>query len=164
MEIAAYTDGSFKDVKGFGPVYAGATIICRDGADPVVLTSVGTEDSYIKMRNVAGEITAVMLACEYCLNTLKVTQEDTLVIIYDYAGIESWCKRPKEPGFWRAKTPLTSYYRDFINTKVKTRCKVLFKHVDAHTGSSNGNDMADSYAKEAISNYVMKMRSNGKDG
>lgn len=163
MEIVVYTDGSYREVEGFGAAYAGAAIICRDGADPVQLTSAGSEPSYISMCNVAGEIIAAMMACEYCMNTLKVTQADTIIIIYDYAGIENWCKKPGTKNFWRAKTPLSMYYRDFMNTKMKTRCRVVFHHVKSHSGHT-GNTMVDAAVKEALSNYVKSTTDAKKNG
>lgn len=163
MDIVAYTDGSYREDKDIGPVYAGASIICRDGADPVQLTTAGADPAYISMRNVAGEIIATMMACEYCMNTLKITQNDNLIIVYDYAGIENWCRKPRTKDFWRAKTPLSMYYRDFMNTKVKTRCKVLFRHVKSHTGHT-GNEMVDAAVKEAISNYIRSIMDAKKNG
>lgn len=153
--IIAYTDGSYKNVDNFGPVYAGAAIICCDSNDPVVLTTAGADPKYLKYRNVSGEILAVIMACEYCMNQLKVTQEDKLLIVHDYNGLHNWVKKPGEADFWRAKNPISMAYRDFINTKVKTRCKLMFKCVKGH-GDTRGNILADQQVNLAIENYVRK--------
>ncbi len=160
MDIVAYTDGSFREIKDFGPVYSGAAVICYDEEKPVILTTVGVDPKYIKMRNVAGEILAVIMACEYCMNTLKVTQNDKLLIVHDYTGIANWCKKPSEEGFWRATKPISMAYRDFMNTKIKTRCNVMFKNVRGHS-KTQGNNIADQCAFEAITNFVNKTRGNG---
>lgn len=160
MDIVAYTDGSYREVEGFGPVYSGAAIICCDDKDPVVLTTVGTDPVYLKRRNISGEILAVIMMCEYCMNTLKVTQDDTLLIVHDYSGIANWCKTPGDKDFWKAKNSMTMSYRDFMNKKIKTRCKVLFKDVKSHA-TTQGNIIADKCAFDAITNYVNKMKENG---
>ena len=155
MKIVAYTDGSYKNVDDFGPVYSGAAIICCDDKDPVVLTTAGADPKYLKYRNISGEILAVIMVCEYCMNQLKVTQEDNLMIVHDYTGLHNWVKKPDEPGFWKAKTPVSMGYRDFINTKIKTRCNVIFKQIQGHA-DTKGNLLVDQQAKEAINNYVRK--------
>lgn len=157
MNIVAYTDGSCKDVDDFGLVYSGAAIICCDNNDPVVLTTVGADPKYLKHRNVAGEVLAVIMACEYCMNQLNVTKNDSLMIVHDYTGIHNWLKKPGEPDYWKAKKPLSMTYRDFMNTKIKTRCKVMFKCVPGHK-DTQGNNLADHYAKKAITDYVAKIK------
>lgn len=162
MEIVIYTDGSCKDFDDLGTVYSGAAIICREGADPVVLTTAGSDPMYTKHRNVSGEILAVRMACEYCMNTLHITQSDTVLIVHDYTGVHNWLKKPGEKDFWRAKNPVSMSYRDYMNTKMKTRCQLLFKNVKSHIRNGNrGNKLADHYAGEALASYVENMRTEG---
>lgn len=154
MEIIAYTDGSYKEFPDIGPLYSGAAVVIADDPEnPQVCTTVGNDARYLPLHNIAGEIAAVMLACEHCLNTLHVTQQDTLIIAHDYVGIANWCMKAGEPGYWRATKPLTQFYRDYMNQKVKTRCRVVFQHVKGHS-TSRGNELADKYAKSAMEEYI----------
>lgn len=154
MQYDIYTDGSYRELRGYGAYYAGAAVIKETNSDNVVvtLTKVGN-DELLPMRNVAGEILAVMMAMEHCLNVLKLTQDDEVRIFYDYQGIENWTKRKGEPNYWRSKNPLTQGYRDYINTIVRPVFKVTFHHVPAHSGIA-GNELVDRLAKEAIIKHV----------
>ena len=150
MRYEAYTDGSYKNVTGVGEYFASAAIIAEEGSgDWTSIVKVSNDRELISMRNVAGEIMAVMAVCEHCINTLKLKQGDTLRINYDYVGIENWCRKQGEKDFWRAKTSVTSAYRDYINTVVRPRFKLEFNHVTGHSGV-RGNDIVDKLAKDAI--------------
>ena len=150
MRYEAYTDGSFKEVKGVGAYYASAAIIAAEGtSDWSSIVKVSNDKDLISMRNVAGELMAVMAVCEHCMNVLHLKQGDTLRINYDYVGIENWCKKPGEKDFWRAKNPITSAYRDYILTVVKPKFKLEFNHVTGHSGNV-GNEIVDKLAREAI--------------
>ena len=158
MDIIAYTDGSYKQYPEAGAFYSGAAIIITDpNKNPHVLTTVGADPRYLGLRNVGGEIAAVVMACEYCLNTLHVTESDNLLIVHDYVGIRNWCLKKGDENYWKAKNPTAQFYRDYMNTKVKTRCRVMFQWVQGHS-SSVGNGMADQYAKQAMQNYVANLR------
>ena len=152
-----YTDGSFMSKTEFGPFYASAATISKEGSEDkiAVLTKV-SNDELISMRNVAGEILAVMMAMEHCLNVLKLTQNDTVVIHYDYVGIANWCKRKGEPDFWNCKNKTTQAYRDYMNTIVKPRFKVEFKHTPGHSGIA-GNEYVDALARNAINQHVLSL-------
>ena len=159
MEYDVYVDGSYKE---FGAVklYAGATLIVeKGGSEPLAaLTKVGS-DSYIDMRNVAGEIMATLMAFEHCLNVLHLTQADTVNLYYDYKGIENWCLPQSNPNHWRARNDLTQGYRDYVNTRVRTSFKVNFCHIKGHSGNP-GNTCVDALAKRAIELHMNDLMRN----
>lgn len=160
MVYNVYTDGSYKDFgMPYGPFYASAATITKEGSNSelAVLTKVSNDSDLISMRNVAGELMAVMMVMEHCLNVLHVTQDDTIVLHYDYVGIENWTKRKGEPNYWRAKNYWTQGYRDYINTLVRTRTKLQFVHTPGHKGII-GNERVDELAKEALENHIRKIR------
>ena len=72
-----------------------------------------------------------------------------ITLFYDYQGIEDWAT-----GTWQAKLPYTQDYVKFYN-KVKTRVKVNFVKVEAHTGVEL-NELADKLAKDAIVEFKNK--------
>lgn len=158
MIYDVYTDGSYKQVNGFGPFYASAATIEIKGQPNTAsaLTKVGNDESLIGMRNVAGEIMAVMMVFEHCLNVLKLTQEDTVVLHYDYVGIENWLKRKGEKDYWRCKNDTTQAYRDYMNTIVRTRMNVKFVHTPGHKGIV-GNERVDKLAKAAIDQHIRNL-------
>lgn len=154
MKYIVYTDGSYKEFPGVGAFYSSAATIAReDGQHQTSLTKVGNDADILAMRNTAGEIIAVMMVMEHCLNVLKLTQDDEVIVNYDYKGIESWCLRKGHPDYWRCKTPVTQAYRDYINGIVRPRFKVTFNHVRSHTGVS-GNENVDALARKAMAQYV----------
>lgn len=161
MEIIAYTDGSYKEFDDLGGFYSGAALLIVNGeVCPQVLTRVGNDKVNLPLRNIAGEISAVVMACEYCMNTLKLTQADSLLIRHDYIGIANWCKRQGEKDYWKAKKPLTIQYRDFMNGKVKTQFKVSFEHVEAHSHNAF-NDAVDELAAKAMLERINVLRNKG---
>ena len=149
MRYEAYVDGSFKEVKGVGAFYASAAIIAPEGSNNWAQMTKVSADELISMRNVAGEIMAVMLVMEHCLNTLNLKQGDYVLLHYDYAGIENWVKPAGSPGYWRCKNPTTQAYRDYMQRVVGPRFKVEFDHTPGHTGIV-GNEIVDRLAKEAL--------------
>lgn len=157
MKYVVYTDGSFKQTEA-GPFYAGAAaIIVGDEVRPSqLLTKVGN-DHIVSMRNVAGEIIAVMAAMEHLLNITKVTKEDTIEIRYDYEGVENWTKKKGTAGYWKAKNTTTQAYANYINTVARQRCTVTFTHIPSHTGEP-GNTLVDHAAKDAIDRHVARLR------
>lgn len=149
MKYIAYVDGSYKELNGH-KYYASAAIIAPEGSTSwSQMTKVSCDADLISMRNVAGEIMAVMLVMEHCLNSLNLRQSDEVVLNYDYAGIENWCKPMGALGYWRCKNPVTQSYRNYMTTVVGPRFKVRFNHTPGHTGIE-GNEIVDRLAKKVL--------------
>lgn len=159
MQYNIFTDGSYKKFDDLGEFYGSATIVLPewDYDKMVTMTKAGNEPEYIALHNVAGEILAVMMAMEHCLNVLKVNQDDELHIYHDYVGISNWVKSKGEQDYWKAKKPITQAYANYMNTRIKTTTKVVFHHVPGHSGHP-GNDLVDQLAKQAIDYYVENLR------
>ena len=161
MNYIVYTDGSFKETP-FGPYYSGAAaIIVGDDVRPSHLISKVGNDEIVSMQNVAGEIIAAMSAFEYLLNVVKVNSGDTIEVRYDYAGIENWTKKKGEKDYWRAKNKTTQAYRDYVNTVLRQRCKVVFKHIKGHSGEP-GNSLVDHVCRDAIAQTVARLQTEVK--
>jgi len=162
MKYDVYTDGSFRDYGGdIGAFYSCAATISEHGSSQVLVTLTKvSNDDLISMRNVAGEIMAVMMAFEHCINVLKLKQDDVVVVHHDYVGIHNWIKRKGEPDFWKCKNEITQAYRDYVNSIVRTRFKVEFVHTPGHKGIA-GNEYVDAIAKEAMDNHVNKLIARG---
>ena len=157
MYYDVYTDGSYKDYGSLGAFYSGAATINPVGEpDRIAILTKVSNDELIAMRNVAGEIIAAMMAFEHCLNVLKLKQEDTVVMHYDYVGIENWTKRKGEPGYWRSKNKTTQAYRNYVNSIVKPRFRIEWKHTPGHTGDP-GNERVDYLAGIAIEQHVKEL-------
>ena len=69
---------------------------------------------------------------------------DALKIYYDYEGIEKWAR-----GLWKAKNPLTQKYAQYLMQNNRTRVRVSFQKVAAHTGDYY-NEEADKLARGAL--------------
>lgn len=131
--LIAYVDGSFR--KEDNSYSYGVVVI--DG-DEVWEDSRRFRDESASMRNVAGEILGARVAMERALSV----GSDSLVLHYDYAGIEHWAK-----GEWKCNKKGTAEYKKFYDS-IKDRLDVYFVKVEAHTGVE-GNERADRLAKEA---------------
>lgn len=158
MIAVAYTDGSYKEFSDVGGVYSGACLVVADNVESKALLSKADNNvEFLSLRNVAGEISAVMMACEYCMNTLNMKQGDILLIKHDYVGLDYWTRPKHDKSYWKAKNKLSITYRDYMNTKVKTRFTVQFEHVKGHSGNA-ANEAVDSAAASAIDEYVTSLR------
>lgn len=160
MVYNIYVDGSYKNYGvGIGEFYSSAAVIMKEGfEEPETILSKVSNDELISMRNVAGELLAVMMAMEHCMNVLKLTQSDTINVYYDYAGIRNWTLKKGEPGYWKSNTETTQAYRDYMNSIVKPRLKVNFYKVKAHSGIK-GNELADTIVKQVMQLHVLKLMS-----
>lgn len=151
---AAYVDvaeAHFQDVAGNGAVaYVDGSynVKTREYSCGVVLFYRGVTQYFSRkfsnpeqaaMRNVAGEIEGSICAMNYCLEH----RIESLVIYYDYEGIEKWCT-----GAWRANKEGTIAYRDFYR-RASQQIKIRFVKVKGHSGDKY-NDLADKLAKQAV--------------
>lgn len=159
MTYEVFTDGSYKEFADYGPFFSSAATITKEGDPSSITTLVKTsnDSDLISMRNVAGEIMAVMMVMEHCLNVLNLKQDDKVILHYDYVGIENWTAKRGDSNYWRAKNPVTQAYRDYINTIVRPRFAVEFVHTPGHTGVA-GNERVDKLARDAIEKHVHNLR------
>ena len=158
MIYNVFTDGSYKNIPGLGEFYGSAAFIVPgdDVEKGVTLTKAGN-DEYVSLHNVSGEIFAVMMAMEHCLNVLHVNKEDTIHIFHDFVGIANWVKRKGEKDYWRAKNQTTQTYAAYMNSLVKTTTNLVFHHVTGHSGNV-GNELVDKLAKQSIDEYANNLR------
>lgn len=131
VDFDVYTDGSY--VNGN---YSYGYAFIKD--DEVILESngVGQDIEAAKMRNVAGELAAVLFAVEKA-KALGVR----IRIYHDYSGISEWVN-----GNWQAKNKFTQAYVTFMR---ENRDYYEFKKVTGHSGD-RFNDYVDRLAKEAL--------------
>ena len=139
--VYAYIDGSFDRVNG---IY-GSGVVIVDGDEKHEYKHACNREDYAQLHNVAGELEAAKFVMWYAADK-KISE---ITLFYDYQGIEDWAT-----GTWQAKLPYTQDYVKFYN-KVKTRVKVNFVKVEAHTGVEL-NELADKLAKDAIVEFKKK--------
>ena len=125
---SAYVDGShIKGRIGYG------ALILQNGA--VVWEGCGRVPPEMSgMRQVGGELTAVMEVIHWC----QANQGPAIAVHYDYAGIAAW-----PTGRWQAKLPATQAYRKFIRN---CQVAIQWNKVKAHSGDY-WNERADELAK-----------------
>lgn len=133
--LCAYVDGSFNAGK---KIYGSGAVLLLDGKVIEKLKRSGNSESLLSMRNVSGEIVAAVMAMRFAAEN----GYDELKIFHDYEGVAKWCT-----GEWKAEKEGTKKYKQFFDS-VKTKLKVMFVKVAAHTGVEF-NEMADVLAKEA---------------
>lgn len=135
MKATVYVDGSFN---ASSQVYGSGAVFFLEGADkPLLLSQPGNFPPYLKARNVAGEVMAVILVLKACE---RIPNLEELTIYYDYAGLECWAK-----GLWRANSPIAQMYKEAVSN---LPYKLSFRKVKAHSGNTY-NEQADALAKAA---------------
>jgi ribonuclease HI len=107
------------------------TVLTQGGSD--------AQPKSLLLRNVTGE----MLGAMYAVRFAMVNHFRHLEIRYDYEGIEKWVS-----GAWKAKTELTTKYRDAMRAWAK-EIEITFCKVAAHSNVYY-NEMADQIAKKAL--------------
>ena len=126
-----YTDGSFVNGQySWAYVFVqGDQIVCED-------KGLGKNTDAASMRNVAGELAAVLYAVRQAVKMgVKIR------IHHDYAGIAFWVT-----GEWKAQNEYTKKYVELMN---QYKGNFTFKKVAAHTGYKF-NEYVDQRAKEAL--------------
>lgn len=133
--LCAFVDGSF-DVSSNR--YGSGMVLLYQGEEKTFFKA-GNHPALVSMRNVAGEITAAVMAMRYA-----VTNHFPKIIIYhDYEGIAKWCR-----GEWKTERDGTKMYKEFYDS-IKDQLSVTFVKVAAHTGN-HYNEIADSLAKQSL--------------
>ena len=134
--LCAYVDGSFDVSTGR---YGSGVVYVVNGEVIDTQNKCASHPDIVAMRNVAGEITASVMAMRYAI----AGGYKDIVIFHDYEGIAKWCR-----GEWKTEKEGTRLYKMFYDS-VKTRLSVTFVKVEAHTGVEY-NEMADRLAKESL--------------
>lgn len=143
MKAKVYVDGSFAVIRNKG-VYGGGIVLFIEGVkDPLYHKCAGDDTNIARLRNVAGELMAVITTLGILRNMPAVNE---LEICYDYEGIEKWVN-----GAWAAKKAFTRAYRDAMLDAQK-KLTIKFTKIAAHTGDMY-NEEADRLAKEAVKDY-----------
>lgn len=133
--LCAFVDGSF-DAKTNR--YGSGMVLLYQGEEKTFYKA-GSHPTLVSMRNVAGEITASVMAMRYAV----ANGFPSLVIYHDYEGIAKWCR-----GEWKTEREGTRLYKEFYDS-VKDKLDVSFVKVAAHTGN-HYNELADELAKKAL--------------
>lgn len=135
-KVVAFTDGSFDQGKH---AYGSGVCIFAPNDVYVELSTIGRNEKYIDLRNVAGEIIAVLNAIDWAWKN----GYDQMSIFYDYEGIGKWAS-----GEWKTKTVLSNYYKRYIDDKTGI-ISIEFIKVSGHSNNKY-NDRADKLAQSAI--------------
>ncbi|MBN1501352.1 MAG: hypothetical protein JW982_14425 [Spirochaetes bacterium] len=142
--INIYVDGSFiNGISGYGAVILKGNEVLEK------LSGSLTDKKYTSIRQVSGELFAVIISAEWCIKN----KFQNVNIFYDYKGIECWVT-----GEWKAKNSVTREYADFIRN---SGLKIKWHKVAAHTGDK-WNEEADRLAKNGIQGKDVKIISEVK--
>lgn len=152
IEPFVFTDGSFIE----GNNYYGSGVFIKNKERVYPYAFYGNNPEYIKSRNVAGELAAVMYALNKCIQ-LNYSE---IHLYYDYVGIENWAT-----GTWKCNKNLTKIYKSYYD-KCSKNIKVHFHHVKGHSGNEY-NELVDKLAKKDASDIpllnisdILKLREN----
>ena len=135
-DALAFVDGSFQKEPG---VYGYGVVLIEKNGILSKHRGSGSDDAFLEMRNVSGEILGAMRAVELTLEKGL----SSLTIFHDYRGISAWAKEE-----WKCNKEKTREYRDYMKTAEK-KIRLKFFKVPAHSGIYF-NEMADGLAKEAV--------------
>lgn len=153
--IKVWVDGSFSMIEK-KPIYGGGAVVYLGNSEnPMEYKVAGCDSNWGRMRNVAGELLAVISVMAE-LEKFKANIE-RVVVFYDYAGIEKWIT-----GEWRANKQCTRDYKACIDY-YKESFPISFVKVTAHSGEVN-NERADKLAKEAVKEYAKTVRTHDSEG
>jgi len=132
--IHVFVDGSFMNGKiGFG------FLIVKDSNIVKKVSGKLSSVENLKMKNVAGEIKAVIEAIEFC----KVKNWKEIYLHYDYEGLKKWATME-----WKANNIMTKNYQNYMRNNLKN-LKIKWVKEKAH-GSSMLNLLADKLAKMSL--------------
>lgn len=150
-KVVAFVDGSFntqKKVYGYG-----IHIITPDIGEPIELCGKASNEKYIDLQNIAGEILGVINAIDWAWKN----SYDKIVIFHDLEGISKWAD-----GSFQAKKPLPQFYRRYIEEKQDV-IQIEFVKVSGHSNNKY-NDRADLLAKSSVNDNKVLKDSNGNNG
>lgn len=146
--VEIYVDGSYSTEP---PFYGSGWVAVKDKDILSRRSFSGNDARYIDSRQVPGEV----FACIDAINWAKKNEFETVIVSYDYEGIEKWAT-----GKWSANKNVSIDYVTLYK-QASQGIKVIFKKVKAHSGV-NFNEVADKLAKGAL--LKRGVRTNGDGG
>lgn len=146
--ISIYTDGGWGNKEDGGKMYAGAFLILKEGEIVHKMCVNGDEEGLAELRNVAGEMQAVVRAMHYVANNKELSAIKNIYIFVDYVGLMHW-SIPKSQGGWKRKNEYTNKYGDYME-KMRERYNIEFFHVKGHNNDPFNEevDCLASYSKK----------------
>lgn len=135
--VFAFVDGSYNEEYSN---YSSGVYALLNG-EIQIFSEKGTDFSQdaIVSRNIAGEVYAAQRAIKFALTK----RAKTIVICYDYMGIEAWATND-----WKANKRYARNYKEFVML-AKQDIEIKFLKVEGHSGIF-GNEMADNLAAKAF--------------
>ena len=149
--LIAYIDGSFSTEIG---KYSYGIVAIMPSGGIYETYGVGDDKKAVASRNVAGEVKGVMHLIGYVNKNLF----KSVIIRYDYEGIEKWFTRE-----WKAKTYVAKEYVKFMNINSKG-LKLIFEKIKSHSNDKY-NDRVDKLAKKALlqETNIKQVKKEGED-
>jgi ribonuclease HI len=149
--LQLYVDGSWKPKL---PDYAGWAFLCYL-VTPEPIGYIGTshlvarENGLIKCksRQIDGELIATIEALRFVQETYPKVSK--IELYFDYIGIQMWAI-----GLWKARSEIAIEYVKALDSLEEILDKVTFIKVNSHAGESDGNDLVDKLANEAVDNFI----------
>lgn len=150
VNYEVYTDGSYREFPDAKYCSYGAVVITDGDRDDVFEIAGVTENpDTLPLRNVAGELLAVVRAIQHIKsNTPASVPIGHIKIYHDYTGVAKWVT-----GEWQAKKPFTQRYKKFW-AKEMSDIPYSFVWIKSHTGDPM-NERADRLAAKAIEDRRM---------
>ena len=109
-------------------------------ANEIEFSYANSNKQAVKLRNVAGELSATMTAMS---EAIKMGYKE-LIIYHDYTGIRCWITQE-----WRCKNDITQAYRNFYERQIKDDLDVHFVWVKGHSGDEY-NERVDKLARKSL--------------
>lgn len=136
--LIAYVDGSY--TTNNPTKYGCGLILIEPNGNEIEFSYANDNKQAVKLRNVAGELSATMRAMA---SALEMGYKE-LVIYHDYTGIRCWITRE-----WKCKNNITLAYRNFYENNIKDNVDVHFVWVKGHSGDEY-NERVDKLAKKSL--------------
>lgn len=149
--VVAFVDGSFnaqRKIYGYG-----AYIFAPNLEEPLELCGKGSNDKYISLQNIAGELLGAINAVDWAWKN----GFNKIAIFHDYEGLAKWAN-----GEWSANQPFSQFYYRFIQDK-KDFIQIEFVKVSGHSNNKY-NDRADLLARSSINENRVLKDSQGNSG
>lgn len=145
MKYIAYIDGSYKKDERGKEAYGSAFVIAPEGSSEWTTFSQASNDEYAVHHNIAGELFACMLVCDYAMKLPDCTD---LLIIHDLEGTANWIVKG-----WKHNNKLTQMYYAYMMGTVWPKLKVHFQWTKGHAKSA-GNNLVDEMSRNAVLKYL----------